>query len=224
MPISETTLTAKTETSVNERDHAHDRQRADHRDQADQRRHRRRDEAAEDEQRQQHHDRHRDQLGALEVLGGDLVDVVVDGEGAGDVGLRARCRPAPRAPARRGRSWSRKSSCECAGQRDQHLRGVPVVADHRRAGVAGRRRSRARPRRRRPAGCRPTTSRDGGAERRVVGGEGVAGVDRDDVDRLVAEGVLLELRARAPTPSRVVEAALAERAEDAERRRPRRRR
>ena len=90
---------------------------------ADQHRHRRGDQAAEDQHREQgdHGQRHR--LGPLEVLLGALVDVVVDRERPGQVGLQALGLELGRELVVGGEVVVLRLT----GERDQHLRGVAVA-------------------------------------------------------------------------------------------------
>ncbi|CAB4726599.1 unannotated protein [freshwater metagenome] len=186
----------------------HDREGAQHRDQPHEGRHEGGDDAAEDQQREQHDDRHRDQLGTLEVLAGVVVDVAVDGEGAGDVGLET-VGVQQRLDLVVGREVV---VLRLPGQRDQHLGSVAVATDQTRVGPVGVVGHDGRG----GALGQPGQGRlDGVAEGRVAGTKRVVGVDRDDIDREVAEGVALGLQLVTGLRARVVEAALRERVEDA---------
>ena len=194
------------------RDHPDHREGAEHRDDTDHGRHQGGDRGAEDQQREQDDDRQRDELGALEVVGGDLVDVVVDGVRPGDRGLQA----AGLRRVEHGRDAvvaDQEVVLGLAGQRDQHLGVAAVVAHQPRLGrglVVGHHRSD------RVRGDVGHDLLDGCPERRVVGGEiAVLGrVDRDDVDALVAEGLALGVELACGLRRRVVEPALGQRVED----------
>ena len=156
--------------------------------------------------------RHRDRLGAGQVLTGDLVDVVEDRERAGEVGVQPGV----------GRRLERRGQLvvvgqvvvlAVAGQRDEHLGRVAVGADQPGGlgcGVVGD--DGGGGARREPG----DHLLDGGPELRVGGGEVVAAVDGDHVDALVAEGVPLGGQLPGRLGARVVEAALREVVEDAE--------